>query len=84
MQASLAIHKHTGTKMVPTKGICFAREVMKNLSVALPSGRWYTVQVLAPVAAVVPILALEEHHQDNHKSASQSNICQASSFDSSS
>jgi hypothetical protein len=40
-----------------------------NLCIALPSGCWYAVQVMAPVAAVVPILTLEEHDQDNHKSA---------------
>jgi hypothetical protein len=43
---------------------------LKHLSAALPSGCRHAVQVLAPMAAVVPVLTLEQHHQDNHKPAS--------------
>lgn len=53
-------HKHTNTSGAYT---------LRNSGIALPSGRWYAVQVMAPVAAVVPILTLEEHDQDNGKPA---------------
>jgi hypothetical protein len=44
---------------------------LNDLSVALPSGCRYAVQVPAPVAAVVAILALEKHRQGDHEPASE-------------
>lgn len=59
-------HKHTNTSGAYT---------LRNSGIALPSGRWYAVQVMAPVAAVVPILTLEEHDQDNGKPNYQQEEC---------
>jgi hypothetical protein len=41
----------------------------RSLGVALPTGCRHAVQIVAPVAAIVPILPLEKHHQQNKKSA---------------
>jgi len=41
-------------------------EELSQLGVALPSGCRYTVQVPAPVAAIVAVLALEKHRQGDH------------------
>lgn len=46
-------------------------EELSQLGVALPSGCRYTVQVPAPVAAIIAVLALEKHRQGDHVPATE-------------
>uniref|UniRef100_A0A0A9D4Y5 Uncharacterized protein n=1 Tax=Arundo donax TaxID=35708 RepID=A0A0A9D4Y5_ARUDO len=55
------MHKKNGLLNLNTT--YFAENLTENLGVALPLRCWHAVQVVAPVAAIVPILSLEKHHQ---------------------